>query len=158
MKSLASVLAVCLMLSSATTAAAQAKKSAAAAAAAASPALIGQLVSALGSSKDQAAGAAGAMLSAAKSSLSPADFGQVSSAIPGADLLLKAAPAPGKNSTAGMLSQLGGSAGALASLAGAFSSLGLKPEMVSTAVNVLTSFVTKSGGANVGSLLANALK
>jgi len=40
----------------------------------------------------------------------------------------------------------------------AFSKLGLKPELVSKAVPVLTSFVTKSGGANVGNLLAQALR
>jgi hypothetical protein len=45
-----------------------------------------------------------------------------------------------------------------ASAATAFSKLGLKPDMVSKAVPVLTNFVTKSGGANVGSLLAGALK
>jgi hypothetical protein len=40
----------------------------------------------------------------------------------------------------------------------AFSKLGLKPELVAQAIPALTSFVTKSGGANVGSLLADALK
>jgi hypothetical protein len=40
----------------------------------------------------------------------------------------------------------------------AFSKLGLKPELVSKAVPVLTQFVSKSGGANVGSLLAGVLK
>ena len=39
-----------------------------------------------------------------------------------------------------------------------FSKLGLKPDMVAKAVPVLTSFVNKSGGAGVGSLLAGALK
>ena len=46
----------------------------------------------------------------------------------------------------------------MAAAAQAFSKLGLKPEMVSKAIPVLTSFVTKSGGANVGNLLAGALK
>ena len=73
--------------------------------------------------------------------------------------LLQAAPAAGgAGGTAGALSQIAGSAGGLASAASAFSKLGLKPEMVSKAVPVLTSFVTKSGGASVGSLLAGALK
>jgi predicted anti-sigma-YlaC factor YlaD len=40
----------------------------------------------------------------------------------------------------------------------AFSKLGLKPEMVAKAIPILTSFVSKSGGANVGSLLAGVLK
>jgi predicted anti-sigma-YlaC factor YlaD len=54
--------------------------------------------------------------------------------------------------------QLGGSAGSLAGAATAFSTLGLKPDMVAKAVPVLTSFVTKSGGESVGNLLAGALK
>jgi hypothetical protein len=36
--------------------------------------------------------------------------------------------------------------------------MGLKPELVTKAVPILTSFVTKSGGAGVGNLLAGVLK
>jgi len=64
------------------------------------------------------------------------------------DGLLKAAPAMGG------MSGLSGLAGAAA----AFSKLGLKPEMVAKVVPVLTSFVTKSGGPEVGRLLASAFK
>ena len=46
----------------------------------------------------------------------------------------------------------------MAAAASAFTKLGLKPELVAKAVPVLTSFVAKSGGANLGSLLAGALK
>jgi len=53
---------------------------------------------------------------------------------------------------------MAGSAGGLASVAGAFSKLGLKPELVAKAVPVLVGFVTKSGGANLGSLLGGVLK
>jgi predicted anti-sigma-YlaC factor YlaD len=60
--------------------------------------------------------------------------------------------------TTGALSNLGGSAGNLAAAAAAFSKLGLKPELVAKAVPILTGFVTKSGGANVGNLLAGVLK
>jgi hypothetical protein len=64
------------------------------------------------------------------------------------DSLLKAAPAAGGAlGSSGGLSQLAGSAGGLASAASAFSKLGLKPDLVAKAVPVLTSFVTKSGGA-----------
>ena len=52
----------------------------------------------------------------------------------------------------------GGAASGLASAGSAFTKLGLSPDAVSKAVPVLTSFVSKSGGANVGSLLAGALK
>ena len=60
--------------------------------------------------------------------------------------------------TTGGLSQVAGAAGGLAAAASAFTKLGLKPELVSKAIPILTSFVTKSGGANVGSLLAGVLK
>jgi hypothetical protein len=144
-----------LIVVSASNALAQA--GAAAAAAKASPELVGALSKELGSSPDQAAGAAGALFGVAKSRLNADQFSQIAKAVPGMDSLLGAAPTPAGGAT-GALSQLGGSAAGLASAASAFTKLGLKPEMVSKAVPILTSFVTKSGGANVGSLLAGALK
>jgi hypothetical protein len=135
---------------------------AAAAAAKASPALVGALAKQIGATPEQAAGAAGALFSVAKSRLSAADFSQVGNAVPGMNALLGAAPAPGATGVptgiGGVVSQLGGGAGGLAAAAGAFAKLGLKPELVAQAVPVLTSFVTNSGGANVGNLLAGALK
>jgi hypothetical protein len=137
---------------------------AAATAAAASPELIGALSKELGSTPEQAAGAAGALFGVAKSRLKPEEFSQVSSAVPGMAALLSAAPAAapgGATGTSGAAAALSGaakSAGSLAGAASAFSKLGLKPELVSKAIPVLTSFVSKSGGANVGSLLAGALK
>ena len=128
-----------------------------AAAAAASPGLVGELSTALGSTKDQAAGAAGVLFGLAKSRLAPAQFGQVAKAVPGMDALLKAAPSAGAGAS-GALSQLGGSAGSLAAAASAFSKLGLSPSLASKAASVITSFVTKSGGADVGKLLSGALK
>lgn len=123
----------------------------AAAAAKASPELVSALSKEIGGSPEQAAGAAGALFGLAKSRMKPEEFGQVSKAVPGMDLLLGAAPALGGG---GALSQVGG----LASMASSFSKLGLKPEMVAKAIPILTQFVSKSGGANVGSLLAGALK
>ena len=131
---------------------------AAAAAAKASPDLVGQLSKELGATADQSAGAAGALFGVAKSRLKPEEFSQVAKAVPGMSSLLKAAPSGGAVGTSGMLSQMAGSAGGLANAAAAFSKLGLKPDMVAKAIPVLTSFVSKSGGANVGTLLAGALK
>jgi len=74
---------------------------------------------------------------------------------------LKAAPAAAAIGTSGAgdaLSKMAGSASGLASMASAFSKLGLSPDMVAKAVPVLTQFVSKSGGANVGKLLAGVLK
>jgi hypothetical protein len=122
------------------------------AAAKASPELVGALSKEIGATPEQAAGAAGALFGVAKSRLNPDDFSQISTAVPGMDSLLKAAP------VGGTLSPLGGAAGGLAGAASAFSKLGLSPDMVSKAVPILTSYVTKSGGSKAGSLLAGALK
>jgi uncharacterized protein VcgC/VcgE DUF2780 len=154
------VLGALVVVSSGDVAAAQGKGAAAMSQAAqASPELVGALSKELGATPDQAAGAAGALFGVAKSRLAPGDFSQVAKAVPGMDLLLKAAPAAGAAiGTTGGLSQLGGSAGALAGAASAFSKLGLSPELVSKAIPVLTSFVGKSGGADVAKLLAGVLK
>ena len=128
-------------------------------AAQASPELVDALSKEIGATPEQSAGAAGALFGVAKSKLAPNQFSQVSNAVPGMDLLLKAAPSPSDaTGTSGTLSKLSGSAGTLAAATAAFSKMGLKPELVAKAVPVLTSFVTKSGGANVGSLLASVLK
>jgi len=78
----------------------------------------------------------------------------------GLDLLLKAAPsaAAASGGPTDALSQLAGTVGGIPAVASKFSKLGLKPEMVPVVVSTLTSFVTKSGGAGLGSLLAGALK
>ena len=151
---------VCVLLVFAFAVSAHAQTEAATAAVKASPALVGALSKEMGATPEQSAGAAGALFGVAKSRLKADEFSQVAGAVPGMDSLLKAAPAAsgGGLGAIGGLSQLGGSAGSLAAAAQAFSKLGLKPEMVSKAIPVLTQFVTKSGGANVGSLLAGALK
>ncbi|HEY7285761.1 MAG TPA: DUF2780 domain-containing protein [Vicinamibacterales bacterium] len=126
----------------------------------ASPELVGLLSKELGSTPKQAEGAAGSLFQIAKSQLKPEDFAQVAKAVPGMAGLLKAAPAlSGGNA----LSQVAGTSGvaglsALAGAASAFSKLGLSPELVSKAIPVITQFVTKSGGAGVGNLLAGVLK
>jgi hypothetical protein len=131
---------------------------AARAAAKASPDLVGSLAKELGSTPEQAAGAAGALFGVAKSQLKAEDFGQIAKAVPGMGSLLKAAPALDSGGISGALSKVSGSAAGLAAAASAFSKLGLSPDLVSRAIPILTSFVTKSGGANVGKLLAGVLK
>jgi hypothetical protein len=122
----------------------------------ANPELVGSLAKELGATPQQAEGAAGSLFDVARSRMPAGDWGKVSQAVPGMDGLLKAAPAMAAASggAAGML----GKAGGLASAASAFQKLGLKPEMVAKAVPVLTQYVSKAGGAGVGSLLAGALK
>ena len=126
---------------------------AATAAAKASPDLTAALAKELNATPEQSAGAAGALFGIAKTKMAPADFSKVSQAVPGMGNLLKAAPALGGGKS-NPLAQLGG----LAAAASAFSKLGLSPDLVAKAVPVLTSFVSKSGGADVGKLLAGALK
>jgi len=139
--------------------AAELQSSSAAAAAKASPELVGAISKEIGATPEQSAGAAGALFGVAKSRLKADEFSQVAKAVPGMASLLGAAPANTPPvGTAGALSQVAGSAGGLASAAAAFTKLGLKPEMVAKVVPILTSFVTKSGGANVGNLLAGVLK
>jgi hypothetical protein len=130
----------------------------------ANPELVGAMAKELQATPQQAEGAAGALLGTAKQKLQPADWSKVSSAIPGVDGLLKAAPmmaaATGTSGGAAgaAAAAVGAGAGSLGSVAAAFSKLGLKPELVSKAIPVLTQYVTKSGGAGVGSLLAGVLK
>ena len=114
----------------------------------ANPELVGALEKELGSSPTQAEGAAGSLFNVAKSKLSAQDWTKVAGAVPGMAGLLKAAPAAGA----------AGGLGGLASAASAFSKLGLKPELVAKAVPVLIQYVTKSGGADIGNLLASVLK
>jgi Protein of unknown function VcgC/VcgE (DUF2780) len=124
----------------------------AAVAAKASPELIGALSKEMGATPEQAAGAAGTLFGVAKSRLKADEFSEIATAVPGMDSLLKAAP------SGSTLTPLGGDASGLLGASAAFSKLGLSPDMVSKAVPVLTSYVSKSGGSKVGSLLAGALK
>src|SRR5262245_26581310 len=136
--------------------ASQAAQEAASAAANASPELVGELSKELNATPEQAAGAAGALFGIAKSRLKPEEFSQISSVVPGMDSLLKAAPSP--SSAVGINGWPGASGAGLAGAASAFTKLGLKPDMVSKAVPLLTSYVSKAAGPNVGNLLAGALK
>jgi hypothetical protein len=130
----------------------------------ANPDLIGALTKEMGATVPQATGAAGALFGLAKTRLKPEEFTKVAGAVPGIDKLLAAAPAVAGTAGSGAVDALAKAAGgasalgSLATLAPAFQKLGLKPEMVLKAVPVLTNFVTKSGGKEVASLLAGALK
>jgi hypothetical protein len=147
-------MAVCVVMLGPGRAWAQSTPSTMADAAKASPELVGMLSQEMGSTPEQAAGAAGSLFGLAKTRLKPEEFSQVAAAVPGMASLLKAAPAMGGG---GAMSALGAASG-MAGMASSFKKLGLKPEMVAKAVPVLTSFVSKSGGANVGNLLASVLK
>jgi hypothetical protein len=125
------------------------------------PELVGALAKELGSTPEQATGAAGSLFSLAKTKLKPEEWTKVANAVPGMDGLLKAVPA-GAIGTSGTampdMSAVAGNLGGLAGAASAFQKLGLKPELALKAVPILTSFVGKTGGADVAKLLAGVLK
>ena len=74
------------------------------------------------------------------------------------DGFLKAAPKQGGESAWGSLgSALSGGSGGLPSVAGAFESLELSPDMVTKFIPMLTKFVQSKRDANVASLHASAL-
>jgi Protein of unknown function VcgC/VcgE (DUF2780) len=129
----------------------------------ANPELVGSLAKELGATPQQAEGAAGALFAAAKQKMPAADWTKVAAAVPGMDGLLTAAPttsAVGTSGTGAAPTAAGamGGAATMGGAAGAFSKLGLKPDMVAKAVPILTQYVSKTGGADVGALLAGALK
>jgi hypothetical protein len=83
----------------------------------------------------------------------------VANAVPGIDALLKAAPSSAATGgPTGALSQLAQGVGGIPAVASAFSKMGLKPEMVPKAAAALVSYVTKTGGADIGTLLAGVSK
>ena len=116
-----------------------------------------------GVSADQAAGGAGAIFGFAKDQLSVDDFGKVADAVPEMDSLLKAAPKPEDSEgqlggMSSMLSNIGGSAGGLASLAGSFDQLGLSADMIQQFAPVVMDYVEIGGGADTMNLLKGVLQ
>jgi hypothetical protein len=125
----------------------------------ASPEIVGQLVNELGITPKQAQGAAGTLFGLAKTKLPAADFAKVASAVPNIEGLLKAAPVGDFKVPA--IEGLGGQAlglGAVASVAGPLSKLGIKPEVMAKLAPTLVKAVQSKGGAEVAALLAGAFK
>ena len=123
--------------------------------------LVDMLTGKLGVSAEQATGGAGAMFGLAKDQLSADDFGKVADAVPEMDSLLEAAPKPEDSKSGGMssmLSNIGGSAGGVASLAGSFDQLGLSADMIQQFAPVLMDYVEIGGGADTMNLLKGVLQ
>jgi hypothetical protein len=124
----------------------------------ASPELVGELVKELAITPSQAQGGAATLFGVAKSRLSAADFAKVASAVPNMEGLLAAAPgAAGKSGLEALVGQAG-SIGNMAAAAGTLSKLGLKPDTIAKFAPALVKVVQSKGGAEVGKLLAGALK
>lgn len=126
--------------------------------------LVQLLSSNLGVTEKQATGGAGSIFNLAKQNLSVEDFTKVAKAVPDIDQMMTAAPKP--EGAAGMLgvgasSLLGGSTKSIAgvaSLAGSFSQLGMKADMVNSFVPIILNYVKSSGGESVMNILQSALK
>ncbi|MCP4695129.1 MAG: DUF2780 domain-containing protein [Desulfobacterales bacterium] len=124
--------------------------------------LVGSLSEKLGVSPEQARGGAGAIFDAAKNALGDKDFNKVSDVIPEMDSLLGAAPKGGSGDMlGGVMKSLGGDAEKLAgaaSLAGAFSDLGMDSGMIGQYMPIVLSVVESYGGDTVKNLLQSALE
>jgi hypothetical protein len=126
--------------------------------------LIDLLTGSLGVTKPQAEGGAGAIFGLAKARMAANEFQQLDQAVPGLDTLIAAAPKSDAlgGSLGGVSSMLGGASGTsmagLASLAGSFSQLGMKADMISKFVPLILDYVQKTGGEKVMGLLKNALR
>ena len=110
--------------------------------------LTSTLVNRLGVTETQAAGGVGSILAFAQQHLAAGDFDLVAKAIPGADKYL------------GMAKQLLGGVPVSdkAGLQGAFSKLGMSPDMVSKFSPIVTDYAGKTGGDQASRLLAGLLK
>lgn len=114
--------------------------------------LVSSLTSGLGLNTTQAVGGAGALLGSAQEKLSTDDWKKVSDAVPGSnDLVTQAKSLGGVTGKFGDVSNMGASGGT-------FSKLGLSNDQVSQMVPVLTNYVSKAAGPQVGGLLAGVLK
>jgi len=124
--------------------------------------LIQLLTNNLGVTKQQATGGAGSIFNTAKQNMGTDDFTKLVKAVPGINKMMAAAPKA--EGTTGMLgsasSLLGGSSSSVsgvANLAGSFSKLGMKPEMVNEFMPIILNYVKSKGGEPLMNILQGAL-
>jgi len=130
--------------------------------AAAGPAVVDSLMSDLALTKPQAEASAGALFGIAKTKLKADDFAKIAGVVPNMDTLLKGAPAfdpklAALEAVAGK-SGSGSGLGAVAGVASSLAKLGIKPETILKLGPSLVKAVSAKGGADIGALLAGALK
>lgn len=127
--------------------------------------LINILMGQLGINQQQALGGVGTLFALAQQRMTAPNFSKLSSAVPGMNQYLGAAvPLQQGVGAAGALGSLGALAGGqgnsllgLASLAGAFQSLGMNSSMIGQFVPVILQYVQTQGGDATMGLLQNAL-
>jgi len=113
-----------------------------------SSSLMSMLSGQLGVTQNQAEGGVGSMLKLAQEKLAKGDFDKVAAAIPGASKYLDKAKSLGAYS---------GSVGNMAGLNSALGKLGIPPETAAKFMPLVTDYVGKIGGKQVGALLKSAL-
>ena len=107
--------------------------------------LVDLLIKGLNVTAPQARGGAGALLILAKTRLNPDEFESIAATVPSLDVLLKSVPEVEYSVWSSRFERQ-------------FKSLGLSPDMASKFAPILIKFVSDKGGADIGSLLAGALK
>lgn len=124
--------------------------------------LIRKLTQDLGVSRRQAEGGLVALLRAGRQHLSKPDYAQFLAEVPGADELLRSAPAPSALSSVagGLGSLLGGrsAAGRWAGLAAAFAELGIAPDTAKKFGPIVIEHVRQHGGEALVGRIRSALK
>jgi Protein of unknown function VcgC/VcgE (DUF2780) len=124
--------------------------------------LIRKLTKDLGVSRDQARGGLVALLRAGQQNMSRQDFDQFVADVPGADKLLKNAPAPSTLSSlaGGLGSLLGGRSGPgrWAGLAASFTEIGVDLATAKKFGPIVIEYVRDHGGENLVDKIRNALK
>jgi Protein of unknown function VcgC/VcgE (DUF2780) len=124
--------------------------------------LIRKLTKDLGVSRDQARGGLVALLRAGQQNMSRQDFDQFVADVPGADKLLKNAPAPSTLSSlaGGLGSLLGGRSGPgrWAGLAASFAEIGVDLATAKKFGPIVIEYVRDHGGENLVDKIRNALK
>lgn len=125
--------------------------------------LVSQLTDKLGVTEQQAQGGSGAIFGLAKERMSNDEFAQVQATVPGVSSLIQSAPKTDTSSSSmanvtSLLSNTGGSLGALGSLAGSFSQLGMGTDMITQFTPIIYDYVNQKGGQEVMKLLKNAIQ
>jgi len=125
--------------------------------------LVRLLTQNLGVTTKQATGGAGSIFNVAKQKMTTEDFTQLAKAVPGINKMIAAAPKT-KSATSllgGASSLIGGSTSSLtgiAGLAGNFSKLGMKPEMVNSFLPIVLDYVKAKGGEPLMNIVQSALR
>lgn len=123
--------------------------------------LVSDVMGQLGLNQQQAEGGLGTLLNVAKSSLDNGQFAQLTKDIPGADLLMQAAPLLEKSEgMSGLLSKAGDLGQSLqggAMVYDAFEKLGISKDLAMPMVNLLKQYLQQHSGSEAADLLSQGL-